>query len=332
MTRFTFVNKLFNLNFTSSFVRFNQIIALVLIVLLSACSTSKPLVPVPSSPPPPPPLPEIQVALVLGGGGSKGMAHIGALEVLEDHGIPIDLIVGCSIGSAVGALYADNPDAKLLKSKLIGVKREHLLDPSIFESIQMFFSLKGMIRGYLYQKFLLKHLNTRDLESLKIPLVVVTTDLDTNHLYALRSGPIVPAILASSAIPPIFSPVKLYGKTLADGGVKAPVPVGVARQYQPKLVIAVDIGAPPPHDPLNNMLDVTYRAFWIFYYELSKVQASNADIVIHPNLYGFGTFDDGSRNLDVYNAGKKAALEMLPFIQQKLEYLKIPLKKGFALK
>ncbi len=303
--------------------------AFILLVVLVPCSCTriKPIIHTPDAPPSAPPIENVNVALVLGGGGSKGIAHLGVLKVLEENKIPIDLIVGCSVGSAIGALYSDNPNSDELKEKLIKLKRDDLLDLSIEDSFRALFSLRGPIRGYYYQKFLLDNLKTKDLESLKIPLVVATTDINTNNLYAIRTGPIVPAVHASSAIPPLFAPVRIYGKTLIDGGVKAPVPVKVAKQYGPKIIIAVDIGAPPPKDKLNNMFDLTYRSLWIFYYELSRIQAKNADIEIHPDMNGYGTFDDGSKNEEIYNAGKRAANKVIREIKRRLEELKIPLKE-----
>ncbi|MBA8666548.1 patatin-like phospholipase family protein [Holosporaceae bacterium 'Namur'] len=306
--------------------KFFKCFILLLVLLPSACTQTKLFVQAPKEPPYTPPLKNVNVALVLGGGGSKGIAHLGVLKVFEENNIPIDLIVGCSVGSAVGALYADNPNAEEIKNKLINIKREELLDPSIGDSLQMLVTLKGPIRGYYYQKFLAKNLNTKNIESLKIPFVAVTTDIGTNNLFAIRTGPIVPAVHASSAIPPLFTPVRIYGRTLVDGGVKAPVPVKVAKQYGSKIIIAVDISAPPPKDELGNMLDLTYRAFWIFYYELSRLQAKKADIEIHPNMDGYGTFDDGSKNEELYQAGMDAANKSICDIKRKLEELGIPLK------
>jgi NTE family protein len=286
----------------------------------------KPVIHVPKYPPIAPPIEKVDVALVLGGGGSKGMAHIGVLKVFEEHGIPIDLIVGCSVGSAIGALYADEPNADALRDKLSNIKKWDLLDASIGDSLQMLVALKGPIRGYYYEKFLDTKLAENNIEDLKIPFIAVTTDIYSNTLYAIRSGPIVPAVHASSAVPPIFTPVHMYGKLLVDGGVKAPMPVNVAKQYQPKVIIAVDISAPPPREELGNMFDLTYRAFWIFYYELSREQARDADVIIHPDMHGHGTFEDGC-NDELYKSGMSAANKRIEEIKDKLKKLGIPLKK-----
>jgi NTE family protein len=304
----------------------NKLLVVFVCISLVSCSHTKSLIDTPDQPPIPEPLKNINIALVLGGGGSKGIAHVGVLKILEENNIPIDLIVGCSAGSAIGALYADYLNADIVKNIVLPVNKWDVLDPSIGDSLRMFVDLKGPIQGYYYENFLIKNLISKNIETLKIPLVVVTTDLFANQLYLLRSGPIAPAVHASSAIPPFFSPVRLYGKLLVDGGVKSPVPVNVAKLYKPKIIIAVDIGAPPPEEPLQNMWDVTYRSIWIFYYELSKKQRVEADIIISPDLRGHGTFEDGKKE-ELYYAGIQAAEEKIPLIREKMKKFKIPFKR-----
>ena len=192
---------------------------LILVIFCSGCHSLK----VSMSHPDPLPLIEspktpINIALVLGGGGTKGLAHLGVLHELEQAGIYPDLIVGCSSGGIVGALYADNPDIKALQRLLIGMKKSDLIDFSFFASKY------GLVKGNLLRKFLEKELRAKTFEELQIPLVVVATDLKTGELIALGGGEIVPALLASSAIPGVFSPVKYLGRYLVDGGGGQPHP------------------------------------------------------------------------------------------------------------
>lgn len=295
---------------------------LTIILLLTACE--KPKLANFFILPPAPIVKNVKVALVLGGGGAKGIAHAGVLEILEHHKIPIDLIVGASAGSAIGALYADEPDSLRLKEKIMQISRRDLLDPSLINTALMFGSLRGPIRGKNYQKFLNKNLIHKSIEDLKIPLVIVTTNINNNDIYLIKSGPIVPAVYASSAIPPFFSPVILNNMILVDGGVITPVPVSVAKDYNPALVIAVDISAPPPVNQVVNMFDISYRSIWIYYYRLSRLQSTQADIDIHPDLENYGTFED-HRKEQLYQLGKKAACEAMPNILRRLKELNIPL-------
>lgn len=296
---------------------------IILIVSSLGCGGNPPYIKI-KVPELPPPVPKqakpVRVALVLSSGGFRGGAHIGALEVLEENNIPIDLIVGSSAGSFVGAFYADNPNTTALKETLLSAKFEHLVDTSWVRAAQAPFCPTGPIPGRALQQFMLKNMHSRDFNQLKIKLVVVTTSIISNQLEVLQTGPIIPAVHASSALPPYFAPVILYQNTFVDGAVIAPVPVSVAKQFNPQLIIAVDITKQPSLSELKNCFQITSRALDISFYELAKKQASTADIVIRPDIIGYGPFDDGY-NMEFYEAGRKAALEKIEEIKQ--AFLKI---------
>lgn len=288
------------------------------VLLLTGCTTVKrPTQHIPKVAPTPRPYKDIRVALVLGAGGSRGLAHLGVIEVLEKEGIPIDLIVGSSAGSLVGALYADMPNALAVKEKVIKLKKEDLLDPALMSFLLAPIRLTCPVQGNAVEQYLVKNLRARCFEDLKIPLIAVATNVDNNHITMLRSGPIAPAVHASVALPPIFAPVLLYNQTLIDGGVVAPVPVQVAKLFKPKLVIAVDISTAPSRATLGNAFALVYRSLDIAFYELSRMQSTRADITIQPDLTGYGTFHD-TCNDHMYEKGKEAALEMLPKIKAEL--------------
>ena len=288
------------------------------LLLLAGCSSVRPpKISVPITEPKPVKYGDIRVALVLGGGGARGLAHVGVLEVLEENEIPIDLIVGCSAGSMVGALYADSVNATQVRDTLLHLKRKDLLDTSFWSALQSPWRLKAPIQGYLFQHFLHNNLSSKDFRNLKIPFIAVATDLATGEILALRSGPIVPAVRASCAIPPFFNPVQLYGKTMLDGGIVDPVPVDVAKKFSPKLIIAVELSTGLRPEIPRNMFSLTNRCLHIAYLRLSELNTQSADIVVSPELDGAGIFED-SRNYFLYNAGRKAALKVLPEIKRRL--------------
>jgi NTE family protein len=294
---------------------------ILVILFLSQCAINKkrPILPEPQN------ISKIEnprVALVLGGGGSKGFAHLGVIDILEKNNIPIDLIVGTSAGSAVGALYADSKDISKTKSILYKAKNKELLDFSLLETLSMFGGLSSPVVGQAYEDFIHSNLTNKEFHKLKIPLVVVTVDAITGRKYIIKDGPIAPAVRASSAIPPVIAPVKLYGRTLIDGGVLEPVPVATAKKFKPQIIIAVDINNLPPEEMPSNSIELTYRALWFSYYQLSRMQSAEADIDIHPNLNGHGTFEDHRKD-ELFELGKKAALQALPQIKYKLKKLKI---------
>jgi len=291
---------------------------LIIILLLTQCAAKpRPGLVTPEDMPPSTKIEKVRVALVLGGGGAKGFAHLGAIEVLEENNIPIDLIVGSSAGSAVGAIYADSKDIAKTKNILFKAKNSELLDFSLYEFMQIFDKPTAPITGQAYENFIFDNMEAKNFTELKIPLVVVTADTKTGQKFVINSGPIAPAVRASSAIPPIIAPVNIYHRTLFDGGVIEPVPVKTAKEYNPKLIIAIDISSPPHKKAPNNIVDLTYKAIWISYYELARMQSGLADINIHPNLEGYEMFDDHKKE-ELYQLGRKAALEALPAIKQKI--------------
>ncbi|WP_194848082.1 patatin-like phospholipase family protein [Candidatus Neptunochlamydia vexilliferae] len=197
----------------------------------------------------------VKVALVLGGGGSKGIAHIGVLQELEQAGIHPDLIIGCSSGAIIGSLYADHPSVVRLEELLIDLKRSDLMDIS--------FSRFGLTKGTMLETFLEKHLEAFQFHQLKIPFIAVAADLATGELIELGRGPIIPAIHASSAAPGVFNPVYYLGRYLVDGGVVNPIPVNIAKKYGAEVVIAVDIGEELTKKDPSNLFAIAERSLYI---------------------------------------------------------------------
>jgi NTE family protein len=261
----------------------------------------------------------VRVALVLGGGGARGTAHAGAIEALEKAGIPIDLIVGCSAGAIVGAMYADKQDYAYLREAFHNATRDDVLD----FTIQNIFH--GPVMGRNLEKFMLKHLDCMNLEDLKIPTVLLATDLHEGKHVWISSGPIAPAVVASSALPPVFSPRKLYGMTLVDGGVVEVVPVSYAQELNAEVIIAVDVSSKLPEALPKHILGVTKRSLEITLNTLSKIQLKQADVVITPNVERFGFFADKAE--EIYDEGLSSCEVKLPEILRVLESKGIELKK-----
>lgn len=267
-----------------------------------------------ADPPAPQPfcIPEkVRVALVLGSGGVRGMAHVGVLEVLEEAGIPFDLIVGCSAGSLVGALYADNPNSACVKTAIAKMKTNSLLDIDIWNC------RFGLCQGRSMRKVLDDNLEADYFDQLKIPLVIVASDLHTGELVPIGCGELVKAVEASCAIPLVFCPVDYQGRILVDGGTINPVPVIVAKDLGADVVIAVDLCELLPSTFPTNLFGVATRSAEIAFLWQNEVCTRNADIVIRPKMCGIGTFNDKAKEY-LYCAGKEAAQEALPHIKEVL--------------
>jgi NTE family protein len=177
-----------------------------------------------------------KVGLVLGSGGSKGIAHIAVIEYLESMGIPIDFCVGSSIGSVVAAIYGLGK-LKEFKHDLIHRKKKEL-----FSIVDPVFPRAGLISGQGFMKFLSSYIpNDADIEDLTIPLSITATDYNTGKSIVFRKGNLMEALRASISIPGIFVPVKYRGTWLIDGGVANPLPVNVAVMQEADYIVGVNL-------------------------------------------------------------------------------------------
>jgi NTE family protein len=178
------------------------------------------------------------VCLVLGSGSSRGWAHIGAIEALEEGGIPINYIVGCSVGSYVGTLYAAG-SLKSLKSFVLRMDGK-----KVFSYFDVVFPRSGLLNGTKKLKeFVSLHTDARDFSDLKIPVIMVATDLESGDKVVLKSGDLIDALRATMSMPGLFAPARAKGKWLVDGGLVDPVPVSIARAIEVDVVIAVDLNS-----------------------------------------------------------------------------------------
>lgn len=283
------------------------------LLLASGCSHKFMVVADPPEMPPPRVLEtKPRVALVLGGGAFHGSAHVGVIKILEDAGVPIDLIVGTSAGSLVGAMYADYPHIDSLIPLVNSIRERDVFDFSLIRSSE------GLVSGKRLQKYLNKHLHVKNIEETKIPYVAITTDMKRGISVALKSGPIAPAVNASCAIPYIFEPVEMYGTLYSDGGILNNVATDVAHEYDPEVIIAVDVMAQFDTNPdLKNKTEVLYRAFSVAAHVNHAYNERYADIVIAPNLSGMPLLS-ASMNDTMMQLGIRAAEMKLPEIQKLL--------------
>jgi NTE family protein len=254
------------------------------------------------------------VALVLGGGAARGFAHVGVLQVLEEAGIPVELIVGTSVGSLVGAIYADGKDSRQLARIAVALDRGDFFD---FSAGRAVFGV-GLAKGEKLARFVEQNVSHRRIEELPIPFAAVATDLDTGERVVLADGSVVEAVRASCAIPGVFEPVHARGRLLVDGGVVANLPVGVARDLGADVVIAVDVSAVAGRAEPDNFMDVLFRALNILVHRDTSEAARLADVVIVPAIGELELLDFDEKDR-ARQAGAAAARAALPAIREALE-------------
>jgi NTE family protein len=261
----------------------------------------------------PPPKPA-KIALVLGAGSSKGFAHIGVLKILESNKIPIHMIVGTSMGSAVGSLYAYGIDAFSLQKLAISVNQGDIIDPLVIPS-------NGFIKGEKLEEFVNKSVKNTPMEKLRIPFYAVATDLEKGREMVFGKGNTGTAVRASCSIPGIFRPVRISDKIYVDGGVVSPVAVEVAKRLGADVVIAVDVSSGAERTVPEGTIETILQSVNIMYSKLGAVQLSQADVVIKPKVGHIGSADFSKKHEAILE-GEKAAIEALPQIMAVLTQLR----------
>ncbi len=234
-----------------------------------------------------------KIGLALGGGGARGLAHIGVYRRLVELGVPLHCIAGTSIGAIVGSIIASGSVGKALEwcampdwKKFPGLMLETRL------------TAKAISSGKRIERLLADMIGVSRFEGLGIPLGVVATDLNTGDAVVMREGDLISAVRASMSIPGVFLPVERNGRVLVDGQIVNPVPVDVCRAMGADAVIAVDINPPNPAPaarPLErlNIIDIITNTVTILNCELTRrVLAENVpDVLIRPAVGGVMTLD-----------------------------------------
>lgn len=248
-----------------------------------------------------------KLGLALSGGGAKGFAHIGVFKLLEECGLMPDVIVGTSVGALMGALFADGYSADELKDIFSG--REF----SEFAQLQI--PKSGLFDSKRFRYFLKRHLRAKTFEELKIPLVVVATDLDNGESHEFRSGPIVEAVAASCSIPIIFSPVVINGIHYVDGGLFHNFPVSIIREECDR-IIGVNVSPLTPQKYKQTIFHIAERSYHYMFRANTLEDREMCDVLIETEEFSqYKTFD--LENVEqISNIGYVAAVRAFAIVLQ----------------
>lgn len=261
------------------------------------------------------------VALVLGGGGLRGFAHICVLQALEEAGIRPDLVVGTSIGAIIGAAYASGRTPGQLWQQANSLRVSSLADIA--------FSGPGFVKGEALARWADGLVDGQAIERFPMRFADVATDLDRARPYVITRGDAGQAVRASAAIPGVFLPVQADGLTLVDGGVAALVPVQAARALGAGVVIAVDIYCHGPPYPSNSSVSMWLRVSQAQSCLLSGPEAALADVLIAPAIVPAG-LDDAEGRETARRLGHEAAAAQLPALRSVLQQRGIAVRTAEA--
>lgn len=287
------------------------------LLLLASCATQQ--VPVlPSGPEagtqPAPVEAKPRIALVLGGGGVKGFAHVGVIKVLEAHGIRPDIVVGTSAGSFVGSLYASGMSVFDLQKVALSMQESDIRDLTL--------STQGFLIGEKLQKFVNDQVKGKPIHQFPIQFVAVATELASGEKVAFNYGNTGQAVRASCSIPNVFLPAEIGGKKYVDGGLVSPVPVKTARDFGADIVIAVDISAKPKKGVANlgfwGLLDQSIN---ILSQQALRTELAMADIVIQPSVQHADALNLDQRH-EFLLEGEQTTQKQIDVIKSKIQAFK----------
>lgn len=271
---------------------------------------------------------------MLGGGGVRGLAHIGVLAELERVGIVPDVLVGVSMGALVAATYAARLDWEDALDRVDRSRLPSWSDPREDAAVARLRTLVRNARALApsvwtwgrqgYEEYGRNTLQTllggcKTFDQTRLPLAVTATDLDRGERVILRDGELIGAALASGAIPGLSRPVDYDGLTLIDGGFSDPAPVDVARDLGAEVVVAINVGQHPESFDTDNWALTVLRGLEISQRKFAEARLAAADLVLRPDFGERVIVLDFSAADDVIRAGRVCALRRLPDVQALLE-------------
>ncbi|PHR93151.1 MAG: hypothetical protein COA69_04160 [Robiginitomaculum sp.] len=284
-----------------------------------------------------------KIGLVLGGGGAKGLAHVGIIKILEDNHIPVDVVAGTSMGAIIGSLYASGYTSDELikitndldwadvftdktarsratfrrKSDEYGFLTDYKLTFRNGKLVLPTGIIQGQNLFLELSKLLEKTRSIGKFDDLPIPFRLVATDLSTGRAVVMTDGDLATAVFASMAIPGFLPPVEREGKFLVDGGLVNNLPIDLARQLGADIVIVVNVGSDPkPASEIGSFIDVLRQTQLILTqantnFQLSTLQ--DTDVLITPDLGNLGVGSFG-KSAELVTLGRTSAQNLMPLM------------------
>ena len=262
-----------------------------------------------------------KIGLVLSGGGARGLAHVGVLQVLERARVPVHVIVGTSMGAIVGGLYASGMRADEIERELLKVRWEEVFASRVErrelperrkdQDLEMSAALElgwrdGELRvpqatvssrglETLLRRYTLPVRDVTDFDRLPIPFRAVATDMESGEQVELSTGDLAIALRSSMSVPGVFAPIEREGRILGDGGLVNNLPVDIARRLGADVVLAVNVGTPVGgRETLGSIIGLTAQMINILTeqnVQRSLASLTSRDLLIRPDLQRLGAGD-----------------------------------------
>ena len=300
----------------------------------------------------------LKIGLALGTGAALGHSLIGILKVFKREGIPIDIIAGTSIGSIIAGFTALGMEPEEIEELALRVDKGWVYENLFWD---MTLPRSGLFAGQTLLRFIRSYFGTREFFDLEIPFGCVATDIENGEEVVLREGRVAEAIRASCGLPLVYSPIRLNGRYLVDGGLVNPVPTSVLAEMGADTILAVNLttpagdrqskinarrskrkllNAPVDLETLKdltlpnilkapNMMDVFFQMIYTMEYEIAQSRVGLAHVLIHPDLKGF-SWTELHRAKDLIRAGQLVAEQYVPQIKALIpffaDYCTVPIR------
>ena len=266
-----------------------------------------------------------KVGLALSGGSALGILHVGVLQSLLDHKIPIDCISGTSAGALAAACYAFGVP--------LSVMAQESANLNWFKLSKFSYSMLGLITNQAIGDLLNRLLGPVKIEQAKIPLAIIATDLQTGGEVIFSKGDLAEAVMASCCLPGIFMPLTVFGRQLVDGGLVENLPMSPLEAMGANVKIGVNLARYRTYKEPKNLIDVMLNSVDIMTHHQSNLNSAVADILIEPHLEKY-TASDWKKSAELIGEGYRAATLAVPAIKKLLEppampVLGLPLKQSW---
>jgi NTE family protein len=287
-----------------------------------------------------------RLGLALGGGGLKGLAHIGVLQVLHDNNIPVSSVSGTSSGSIIAALLATGISPYEMEEIILGIKKKDYIDYDIIGILKYVLSLvlpgvkrhiSGIIKGCKLEKLLYQLTKGQKLSELNMPIAIIACNIDTGQeviftnrdvpvgdreLVVINNALISEAVRASISIPATFVPKYYAGMQMVDGGIKDVVPVLIQKNLGAEYIMAVNLGQEIYNSKVAGVPRIISRTIDIMTYETSDTsQHIFANMVINPQLMNVD-LGDMERAPEIIRAGRRVMKENIEKLIEELQLAK----------